>query len=81
MNASSASGECTSSTSAFPFSPIASASPDPTATVFTEHEEAFSKAGTSASSRPESRVLVVVPRIIVPLGVAAVPDDAVVAGL
>ena len=39
MYSCSASGECTSRTSASPFSPSSSASPEPTAIVFTEHPD------------------------------------------
>src|SRR4051794_30450157 len=72
MNVCSASGECTSRTSACPRAPRSMAWPDPTATVLTLHLLACSKAGTSVSSNPVSRVLVVVARIIWPLGVAVV---------
>ena len=66
MNRCSASGECTSSASASPRSPIVSASPLPTATVFTEHADLRSNAGTTMSSSPVSRVLVVVASTIAP---------------
>ena len=68
MYVSSAAGECTSSTSASPLAPMASASPDPTATVLTRQRLPDSYDGTSVSSRPESWVLVVVPRMSVPPG-------------
>src|SRR6476646_9280787 len=74
MYFSSAAGECTSSTSAFPLAPRAIASPDPTATVLTRQWLPDSYSGTSVSSRPESWVLVVVPRISVPPG--ALEGDA-----
>ena len=68
MYVSSAAGECTNSTSASPLAPMASASPEPTATVLTRQRLPDSYDGTSMSSRPESWVLVVVPRMSVPLG-------------
>src|SRR3954447_1009424 len=74
MNFVSASGECTSSTSAWPRAPRSSACPDPTATVLTPHLVAFSKEGTNVSSSPLSRVLVVVPRIIWRLGGVGVDE-------
>ena len=63
MNFFSASGECTSSTSASPFWPMVMACPEPTAIVLTTNPDCFSNAGTSTSSRPVSCVLVVVARI------------------
>ena len=75
MNACSASGECTSSTSAWPRAPRSIACPEPTATVLTLHDPVRSKAGTNVSSRPVSCVLVVVARIIRPPG-AGVPPPA-----
>ena len=63
MNFTSASGECTSSTSASPFWPIVIAWPEPTAIVLTIRPDCFSNCGTSTSSSPESWVLVVVARI------------------
>ena len=70
MNFISASGECTSSTSASPFWPIDIACPEPTAIVLTIRPDCFSNAGTSTSSSPESCVLVVVARMIVFLAAA-----------
>jgi hypothetical protein len=64
MNACSSAGECTNSASAWPRAPSSMASPEPTASVLTLHSLARSNAGTSVSSRPVSRVLVVVARII-----------------
>ena len=66
MKSSSAAGEWTKSTSASPRAPSSIASPEPTAKVFAEHPEVFSKVGSSSSSSPESRVLVVVASTMVP---------------
>ena len=62
-NASSAAGECTSSTSASPRRPSSRACPLPTASVLTCQPVARVNSGSSSSSRPESWVLVVVARI------------------
>src|SRR3954451_22280153 len=75
MNVCSAAGEWTSSTSAWPRAPRSSACPEPTATVLTLQSLAFSNAGTSVSSSPVSRVLVVVARIVGPLAAVVLLDE------